>query len=134
MLVGFGELQDVYVDELRAELAQLTQRAEAAEAAAAAHEDSLAQVKDKFVRLNADYDNFRKRTVCSATSCCAVFVVLIVGGHSCSIEAVHCRLYPSCCGHADMVSGWNIIIAFLEMKRGFGLLHLAGGLHTTVQI
>lgn len=51
-----------FVDELKAELESLEQRAKSAEASATAFEDTLKSVKEQFVRLSADFDNFRKRT------------------------------------------------------------------------
>ena len=47
---------------LRAELEQLKFRAESAEKSAVAFEDTLKSTKDQFVRLTADFENFRKRS------------------------------------------------------------------------
>jgi molecular chaperone GrpE len=54
--------KEVFVSELQAELAVLQQRAASAEASASAFEETLKATKDKFVRLSADFENFRKRT------------------------------------------------------------------------
>lgn len=54
--------RDKYVEELKAELEALQQAASSAEASAAALEEVLKSTKDQFVRLSADFDNFRKRT------------------------------------------------------------------------
>jgi molecular chaperone GrpE len=52
----------VYVPELEAELAQLREAAAGAASSSAALEETLKTVKDQFVRMTADFDNFRKRT------------------------------------------------------------------------
>lgn len=54
--------REKYVDELKAELEILQQRASSAESSANAFEETLKSMKDQFVRLSADFDNFRKRT------------------------------------------------------------------------
>ena len=54
--------RDVFVDELKTELELLQQRAASAESSAVAFEDTLKATKEQFVRLSADFDNFRKRT------------------------------------------------------------------------
>ena len=54
--------KEVFVDELRQELQSLRQRAESAEKSAVALEDTLKSTKEQFVRLSADFDNFRKRS------------------------------------------------------------------------
>ena len=54
--------QETYVEELKAELAQLEARAAAAEAMASAIEENGKSIKDQFVRLTADFENFRKRS------------------------------------------------------------------------
>ncbi|KAL4458256.1 hypothetical protein ABPG75_013121 [Micractinium tetrahymenae] len=51
-----------FVPELEAELTALRARAEGAEASASQMEEQLKEVRDKFMRLQADFDNFRKRT------------------------------------------------------------------------
>lgn len=57
-----AEFADAYVAELKAELAALADRAAAAELNAAALEENVKAAKDQFVRLSADFDNFRKRS------------------------------------------------------------------------
>ncbi|KAI7840150.1 hypothetical protein COHA_005933 [Chlorella ohadii] len=52
---------DTFVPELEAELAALRTRAEQAEASASQMEETLKDVKDKYVRLQADFENYRKR-------------------------------------------------------------------------
>lgn len=54
--------QEKYVDELKAELAELEARALQAEANAAAIEENTKGLKEQYVRLSADFDNFRKRS------------------------------------------------------------------------
>jgi molecular chaperone GrpE len=57
-----AEFADTYVTELKAELAILAERAAAAELNAVALEENLKATKEQFVRLSADFDNFRKRS------------------------------------------------------------------------
>jgi len=54
--------REKFVEELKAELAELQKRAESAESAASAFEETLKSTKEQFVRLSADFDNFRKRS------------------------------------------------------------------------
>lgn len=54
--------KESFVSELEAELGVLAERAQQAEAQAAALEETLKSTRDQFLRLNADFDNFRKRT------------------------------------------------------------------------
>lgn len=56
------EFKNVFVSELQSELDALRKRAESAEASALALEETLKSTKEQFVRLSADFDNFRKRT------------------------------------------------------------------------
>lgn len=51
-----------YVTELKAELEALQTAVSSAEASAAALEEVLKTTKDQYMRLSADFDNFRKRT------------------------------------------------------------------------
>lgn len=58
--------QEAALSELEAEMAALREAAAAGEAEgarAAALEGSLATSKDQYLRLQADFDNFRRRTV-----------------------------------------------------------------------
>ena len=55
-------VDETFVAELTAELEQLKFRAESAEKSAVAFEDTLKSTKDQFVRLTADFENFRKRS------------------------------------------------------------------------
>ena len=55
-------VDETFVAELTAELEQLKFRAESAEKSAVAFEDTLKTTKDQFVRLTADFENFRKRS------------------------------------------------------------------------
>lgn len=48
--------------ELEAEMARLQQAASEAESRATSLEASVASTKDQFIRLTADFDNFRRRT------------------------------------------------------------------------
>ncbi len=57
-----GVVNETFVAELTAELEQLKFRAESAEKSAVAFEDTLKSTKDQFVRLTADFENFRKRS------------------------------------------------------------------------
>ena len=59
---GSSTVDETFVAELAAELEQLKFRAESAEKSAAAFEDTLKTTKDQFVRLTADFENFRKRS------------------------------------------------------------------------
>ena len=54
--------REVYVQELKAELQALQQRASSAEKSAVAFEETLKSTKDQFVRLTADFENYRKRS------------------------------------------------------------------------
>jgi len=54
--------REKYVEELQTEIQLLQQRALSAEASASAFEDTLKSTKDQFVRLSADFENFRKRS------------------------------------------------------------------------
>ena len=54
--------RDTYVTELKAELEALEERAKVSESSAIALEENLKSVKEQFVRLSADFDNFRKRS------------------------------------------------------------------------
>ncbi|KAK9803726.1 hypothetical protein WJX73_007014 [Symbiochloris irregularis] len=54
-------------DELADELQELRARASAAEASLQAAEDATQLQKDKFLRLNADWENYRKRTAAEQT-------------------------------------------------------------------
>lgn len=56
------DFQQVFVEELQQELDSLRTRAESAEKSATAFEDTLKNTKDQFVRLTADFENFRKRS------------------------------------------------------------------------
>eukprot|EP00889_Picochlorum_renovo_P000426 jgi/Picre1/27456/NNA_000423.t1 len=56
------DFKQVFVEELQQELESLRIRAESAEKAATAFEDTLKNTKDQFVRLTADFENFRKRS------------------------------------------------------------------------
>ena len=58
-----GVVDETFVAELTAELEQLKFRAESAEKSAVAFEDTLKSTKDQFVRLTADFENFRKRSL-----------------------------------------------------------------------
>ena len=58
-------LQDTFLGDLVDEISMQTAATEAAYAAAQATAAQLLQVsKDQYIRLNADFDNFRRRTVC----------------------------------------------------------------------
>ncbi|KAL4422080.1 hypothetical protein ABPG77_001548 [Micractinium sp. CCAP 211/92] len=57
-----------FVPELEAELTALRTRADSAEASASQMEEQLKEVRDKFMRLQADFDNFRKRTTAEKDS------------------------------------------------------------------
>ncbi|KAL4854901.1 hypothetical protein ACK3TF_004377 [Chlorella vulgaris] len=59
---------ETFVPELEAELAALQTRAADAEAEAGKLEEALQDTKDKFVRLQADFENFRKRTAAEKES------------------------------------------------------------------
>jgi len=65
-VVSSGVVDDsfksVYVEELTQELEALRKRAESAEKSAVAFEETLKNTKDQFVRLTADFENYRKRT------------------------------------------------------------------------
>jgi molecular chaperone GrpE len=65
-VVSSGVVDDsfksVYVEELTQELEALRKRAESAEKSAVAFEETLKSTKDQFVRLTADFENYRKRT------------------------------------------------------------------------
>lgn len=65
-VVSSGVVDDafksVYVEELKQELEALRKRAESAEKSAVAFEETLKNTKDQFVRLTADFENYRKRT------------------------------------------------------------------------
>jgi molecular chaperone GrpE len=54
--------RDTYVQELKTELEQLKERAASAQLTAVALEENMKSVKEQFVRLSADFDNFRKRS------------------------------------------------------------------------
>ena len=54
--------RETYVQELKTELDQLKERAESAALTAIALEENMKSVKEQFVRLSADFDNFRKRS------------------------------------------------------------------------
>lgn len=54
--------RETYVQELKAELDQLKERAASSALTAVALEENLKSVKEQFVRLSADFDNFRKRS------------------------------------------------------------------------
>ena len=56
------QFRDTFVQELKAELEQLQSRAESAELTATALEDNLKSAKEQYVRLSADFENFRKRS------------------------------------------------------------------------
>lgn len=56
------EFKASFVEELKNELESLQQKAASAEKSAIAFEDTLKSTKDQFVRLTADFENFRKRT------------------------------------------------------------------------
>lgn len=49
-------------------MARLQQAASEAESRATSLEASVASTKDQFIRLTADFDNFRRRTVCRASA------------------------------------------------------------------
>jgi molecular chaperone GrpE len=51
------------MSELEAEMSRLQESAAAAEARALTLEATMATAKDQLLRLNADFDNFRRRTV-----------------------------------------------------------------------
>jgi len=58
-------LQDSFLGDLVTEISMQTAATEATYAAAQATAAQLLQVsKDQYIRLNADFDNFRRRTVC----------------------------------------------------------------------
>lgn len=57
-----------FVPELEAELTALRTRADDAEASASQMEEQLKEVREKFMRLQADFDNFRKRTAAEKDS------------------------------------------------------------------
>lgn len=58
-------LQDSFLGDLVNEISMQTAATEATYAAAQATAAQLLQVsKDQYIRLNADFDNFRRRTVC----------------------------------------------------------------------
>ena len=54
--------RETYVQELKAELDQLKARAASAELTAVALEENAKSLKEQYVRLSADFDNFRKRS------------------------------------------------------------------------
>jgi molecular chaperone GrpE len=54
--------RETYVQELKTELDQLKERAASAALTAVALEENMKSVKEQFVRLSADFDNFRKRS------------------------------------------------------------------------
>lgn len=55
--------------ELEAELASLRDAAAAAEARASSMESTVTTAKEQLLRLNADFENFRRRTVSAAQGC-----------------------------------------------------------------
>lgn len=60
-------MQELSEAELADELQELRARASAAEASLQAAEDAAQLQKDKFLRLNADWENYRKRTAAEQT-------------------------------------------------------------------
>lgn len=56
-------LQESFVASAETEVGGLQAAAQAAEAKAAELEAQLTKVNDQLLRLSADFDNFRKRTV-----------------------------------------------------------------------
>lgn len=54
--------RETYVRELKAELEQLKERAASSALTAVALEENMKSVKEQYVRLSADFDNFRKRS------------------------------------------------------------------------
>ena len=56
------DFKKIFVSELKDELENLRKRAESAESSASAFEETLKSTKEQFVRLSADFENFRKRT------------------------------------------------------------------------
>lgn len=66
IVVATGEVDEDFkgnfVTELETELQELQTRAQQAEASASALEQTLKATKDQFVRLTADFENFRRRS------------------------------------------------------------------------
>lgn len=56
-------LQEGVLTDLDAELARLEGELSAAESKAVMMENTVASAKDQLLRLNADFDNFRRRSV-----------------------------------------------------------------------
>jgi molecular chaperone GrpE len=63
-----GALDDKYVAELETEIKQLQDLSKSAQQSADAYEKTLTDFKDKFVRLQADFENFRKRSATEKTN------------------------------------------------------------------
>lgn len=65
-VVNSGTVDDAFkecfVNELKTELTTLQEAVKSAESSASALEETLKSTKDQYVRLTADFENFRKRT------------------------------------------------------------------------
>jgi molecular chaperone GrpE len=65
------EHMSVTVAELESELAELREQIAIADTKAIAAEANLASSKDQYLRLNADFENFRRRTVRAEADRCS---------------------------------------------------------------
>lgn len=64
-------MQDSFLGDLVSEISMQTAATEATYAAAQATATAALQIsKDQYIRLNADFDNFRRRTVDCTTAAC----------------------------------------------------------------
>lgn len=62
--------QEAALADLDAQMAKMQESVAAAESRAAMLENTVATAKDQLLRLNADFDNFRRRSVSGQLGCC----------------------------------------------------------------
>jgi hypothetical protein len=83
-------LQEAALADLDAEMAKMQDTVAAAESRAATLENSIATAKDQLLRLNADFENFRRRAVS------------VLCWHGCSV--CHDMIVINICRHLSLAA------------------------------
>ena len=101
-------MQDSFLGDLVSEISMQTAATEATYAAAQATATTALQIsKDQYIRLNADFDNFRRRTVDCTTAACSPVVhdLVMHARHVQQCFGSSCKLAASCVSSLS----WNIL-------------------------
>ncbi len=82
--------QEAFLSAVEAEVADLRAAVATAQNAAGDAEAQAAKLNDQFLRLTADFDNFRKRTVCVFCMCNVYVLCMCIVYVACVCVCVWC--------------------------------------------